>query len=227
MSAVGLSLALAAAVGAQSLSAPVDPHRNSLALSLDAGGFPDAFSTRCGDLTGAGGGGFGAGLSVIHRPRPAFFVEGELRGSWEPDVFGCDLVLPIEQVSPGVYETRPGYAPVGGTPGLPLLRTLLRAGLETPPNIAPILRATLGGGMIWSGRPTPLGSLALAVSSSNRGTRVYAEFEENVARVRGYETRDRFRADSSGETPLGAVVVGKTAAATWGTLHLGIEVPFR
>ncbi len=203
----------------------LDPHRNAVALSFDVGSFPDAFSTRCGSLDG-GGGGFGAGISAIHRPRPAIIVEGDLRASWMPIGFGCDLPLEIVQISPNVYETRPGYGPVAGTAYLPLVRTLLRVGVETPPTIAPIVRATIGAGMIWSGHPTPLGSLALGVSSSNSGPRVYAEFEENISRVREYEPRARFSVDSTGnETPLGVFVAGKTAFPGWGTLHLGLELP--
>lgn len=221
----GATFAVAGRVRSQTPES--DPHRNAVALSLDASGFPDAFSTRCGSLEGNGGAGFGAGISVIHRPRMSVLLQGDLRASWMPVGFGCDLPLEIVQVSPGVFETRPGYMPVGGTPSLPLLRTLFRAGLETPPSVAPVVRAMLGAGVIWSGRPTPLGSLALGVSSSNNGPRIYAEFEENVARVRENETRQRytFSADSTDETPLGTVVVGRSAAAFWGTLRLGVEFP--
>ena len=212
-----LVTALAAGASAQES----DPHRHAVALSADAGAFPDAFSTVCGTQN-TGGAGFGAGLSVIDRPRPSVIIQGELRASWMPVGFGCDLVLRISEVGPGVYETRPGYIPRPGSPNLPLARTLIRAGLETRDHVG---RVTIGAGMIWATHPAPLGSLAVGLASSNRGTRVFGEFEYDISRVRETETRNRFRADSTGETSLGTNVVSRIAYPTWPTLRIGIEVP--
>jgi hypothetical protein len=195
---------------------------------VDAGGFPDAFSTRCGSeeesRNGGGAGGFGAGISAIHRPRSLFIVEGEVRASMMPVGFGCDLLLRIVEVAPGIYETRPGFGPVPGTPGMPMLRTLFRAGLETPRDVVPIFRATVGAGVIWNGRPAPLGSFAVAVSSSNPGVRFYGELEKDITRIRETETRNRFHADSTGETAVETSVVSAVFHPTWLTLHLGIEM---
>ena len=217
-----LAAALAASASAQSS----DPHRHAFAVSGDVGGFPDAFSTRCGDGSDHPGG-FGAGITAIDRPRPSLIVEGELRASWMPDVFGCKANLRVEEVGPGVYESRPGLQPIPGTPGLKLVRTLVRAGLESPSDVSPIVRAMIGGGVIWGGHPAPLGSLTVAVMSSNRGMRTFGELEYDISRARETETRNVFRVDSTGETPLGTHVVERVAHPTWVTLRIGVEAPIR
>ena len=203
-----------------------DPHRHAFAVSADVGGFPDAFSTHCGENSDHPGG-FGAGVTAIDRPRPSLIVEGELRASWMPDVFGCKANLRVDEVSPGVFESRPGFRPIPGTPGLALVRTLVRAGLETPSDISPIVRAMIGGGVIWGGHRAPLGSATVAVMSSNRGPRVFGEVEYDVSRARETETRNVFRADSTGETALGTHVVERVAHPTWVTVRIGVEAPLR
>jgi hypothetical protein len=152
-------------------------------------------------------------------------IQGDFRWSWMPVGFGCSAVLRLEQIGPDVYETRPGYRPIPGTPNLPMIRTLIRAGLESSDDGGPIVRAIVGAGVIWAGHPAPLGSLSVAVSSSNRGTRVFGEFEYDISRARETETRHRFRADSTGETPLGTFVVGRVEHPMWPTLRVGIEMP--
>jgi hypothetical protein len=213
---------LAAAVQAQNS----DPHRRAFAVSADVGGFPDAFSTHCGEGSDHPGG-FGAGVTAIDRPRPSVIVEGELRASWMPDVSGCKANLRVDEVSPGVFESRPGFQPIPGTPGLKLVRTLVRAGLESPGDISPIVRAMVGGGVIWGGHRAPLGSVTVAVMSSNRGTRMFGELEYDISRARETETRNVFRADSTGETALGTNVVERVAHPTWVSLRIGIEASLR
>lgn len=217
---------LVAALAERASAQSSDPHRHAFAVSADVGGFPDAFSTHCGEDSDHAGG-FGAGVTAIDRPRPSVIVEGELRASWMPDVFGCKANLRIDEVSPGVYESRPGFQPIPGTPSLALVRTLVRAGLESPSDISPIVRAMIGGGVIWGGHPAPLGSFTVAVMSSNRGTRVFGELEYDVSRARETETRNVFRADSTGQTPLGTNVVERVAHPTWVTLRIGVEAPIR
>jgi hypothetical protein len=225
MSRLAIAIALAGAAASAS-GQNSDPHRHAFAVSADVGGFPDAFSTHCGDNSDRAGG-FGAGVGAIDRPRPSVIIEGELRASWMPDVFGCKANLREDEVSPGVVETRPGFQPIPGTPGLALVRTLVRAGLESPNDISPIVRAMVGGGVIWGGHPAPLGSLTVAVMSANASTRVFGELEYDISRARETETRNVFRVDSTGETPLGVHVVERVAHPTWFTLRIGVERPLR
>jgi hypothetical protein len=219
---VTLCLVRAASSSAQQGLSP-DAHRHAFAISGDVGGFPDAFSTRCGDKS-IGGAGFGWGASAIDRPRHSVVIQGDFRTSWMPNIFGCSAVGHVDQIGPDVYETRPGWQAIPGTPSLPLIRTLIRVGLESPSDVAPIVRAMVGAGVIWAGHPAPLGSLSLAVASSNRGTRVFGEFEYDISRAREWETRDRFRVDSTGEIALGTFVVGRVEHPVWPTLRAGIEM---
>lgn len=216
-------LVLARSLGAQLRQSSVDPHQHAIALSVDAGSFPDAFSTRCG-TTNSGGAGFGAGVGVINRLRHRLIVEGEVRGSIMPNVFGCDLPLRLVQVDSNVYETRPGFTYPAGTPSLPLLRTLMRFGIEGPDD-GPLFHATVGAGVVWSDHPAPLGAIAIGVGSRGPGARFYAELERDVSRVRGTEARQRFREDSTASTPLGIAEFRRALYPSWTTLHLGFEFP--
>jgi hypothetical protein len=132
---------------------------------------------------------------------------------------GCRADLPLAQISPSVYETRPGYD-FPGTSDQALVRSALRAAFESPQN-RPFGRASIGGGMIWSGKMLPFGTAAVGAGTRGAGTRFYAEIEMNVARVRGVETRSRF----SDSVSLGTTRVAKVFYPHWGGLHLGFEFP--
>jgi hypothetical protein len=214
---------LAEPLAAQASQRSVEPHQHAIALSVDAGSFPDAFSTRCGTRT-SGGAGFGGGIGVITRLRHHVIVAEEIRASYMPDVFGCDLPLLAVRLDSNVYETRPGYTYPPGTPSLPLLRTLMRFGIEGPDD-GPLFHATVGAGVIWSGHPAPLGALAIGVGSRGPGARFYVELERDVSRVVGTEARERFRGDSTGTTSLGIAEFRRAIYPTWTTLHLGLELP--
>ena len=218
-------VAVAGSLSAQTAPPVADPHRHAIALSVDAGSYPDAFSTRCGQQS-TGGAGFGAGIGVITRPRHHLMLEGEVRGSMMPVGFGCDLPLVFAHVDSNVYESRPGYTYPTGTPTLPLLRSLMRIGIEGPGH-GPLLHATVGAGIIWSGHPAPLGAIAIGAGSRGPGVRFYAELEQDVSRLRATEVRTRFRADSTGETPLGTFNYVRVLYPAWTTLHLGLELPMR
>jgi hypothetical protein len=217
-----LGIASATTIVAQTL-AGVDPHRHAFALSVDVGAYPEEFTRpaipACGSPPGVG-----AGLSVIDRPRSAVFLEGELRASMAEQWFqGCDVAL-VFTPAPGVYSPL-GFQPVKGTPVMPLLRTLVHGGLETPREFSPvIIRGTIGVGMIWNVHPTPIAALRLGLSSRRAGTRLYAELERDVTRVR--ETESLFHADSTGSLiPAGSA--SQVAYPTWATLRIGVEMPIR
>lgn len=215
---------LAAHLRAQTGVGSTDPHRRAVSISLDAGSYPDAFSTRCGTDKSVGAG-LGMGLGAIARPRSGVILEAELRGSWMPDNFGCSDSPGIAPIGQDTYESRPGFRYDVGTPGMPLLRSLVRAGLETPVGL-PLIRATVGAGVLWNGHPAPIGSLALGVGTRGRATRFYLEMERDISRARATETRNRYRAEANGDqTPLGSTVVPRVTHPSWTTLHLGVEMP--
>jgi hypothetical protein len=220
--AIGFSVALAALSSAQT-GATLDPHRRAIALSVDVGAYPDDF-TRPANAACGSPPGVGAGVSAIARPRSALFVEGELRASMAEQWFqGCDVAL-VYTPAPGVYSPS-GFQPVSGTPVMPLLRTLVHGGFETPRDLLPlIVRGTVGVGMIWNAHPAPIGALKLGVSSRRPGTRLYADLERDVTRVR--ETESLFRADSVGAlAPIGTA--SRVTHPVWTTLRIGIEMPLR
>jgi hypothetical protein len=215
-------VALARTVAAQS-AAPADPHSRAFALSIDAGAYPDEFTDRR-HLACSNKAGVGVGLSAIDRPRAALFFEGEVRASRAVQLFSsCDVAL-VFMPAPNVYSPS-GFEPVSGTPVMPLLRTLVHGGFETPRDFMPlIIRGTVGIGMIWNAHPAPIGAWKLGVSSRGPDARIFAELERDVSRVR--ETEALFRIDSiGGLVPFGTT--SQVAHPVWTTLHVGIELPLR
>jgi hypothetical protein len=215
--------AFALLLGARAIVAQeptVEPlaRRWSIRTTFDAGTIPDEFSTRCGQ--GRGGTlGAGLGFAVVHRSQSGLVLESDTHAMLGVLPTGCKLSLPVTQISPGVYETRPGYN-FPGSSDQPLTRSAVRVGFETPRN-RPYGRASIGGGLIWSGSTLPFGTAAVGVGTRGAGTRFYAEFEMNVARVRGVETRSRF----SDTVSLGSSQVAKVFYPHWGGLNLGFEIP--
>jgi hypothetical protein len=217
-----LSGAIAFNVSAQ--SGTLDPHSRAVTFSVDVGPYPDEFThpgsnSACPNAFGAG-----AGMSAIDRPRSAVFLEAELRATMKvqfPNT--CDVVV-IYTPAPGVYSPL-GLQPVSGTPVMPLVRTLLHGGFETPSELSPVIvRGTVGFGMIWNAHPAPIGALTLGFSSRGSGTRFYGELERDVTRIR--ESEALFRSDSTGRLiPVGTSI--QVAHPVWTTLRIGIEMPLR
>ena len=178
-SAVALICVLTSGGHAQTVGE--DPHRLAVALSADVGPYPDAFTVRCGTAPNSAGDGaqigLGGGVLAIDRPRSMVFVEAEVRAS----VYRGSACGGNAGDGP---EVRTTFLPVAGTPGMPLVRTVLHTGIETPPSSPLILRATVGAGMIWSARTAPLGSVTIGAGSNNPGPRFFTELEWDVSRAR-------------------------------------------
>ena len=220
--AVGFSLTLAAPCASQSPT--LDPHGRAFTLSVDAGAYPDEFThpgsnSACPDAFG-----IGAGMSAIARPRSAVFVEAEARASMRVQMPNtCDVAV-VYTPAPGLYSQL-GFQPVSGAPGMPLVRSLLHGGFETPPELSPVIvRGTVGFGMIWNTHPAPIGALTLGVSSRGPAARLYAELERDVTRIR--ESEALFRPDSTGRL-IPAGTSSQVAHPVWTTLRIGIEMPLR
>jgi hypothetical protein len=227
-SAVAFSVTVAAPCVSQAAAGSPDSHHRAFAVSGDAGTIPTVFGGgQCGDDGYDHTAELGLGVSAIDRPRSIVIFGAELRASTVPNVFGCKLIArgPVE-VAPGIWESRPGFLASPGTPHTPLIRSVLRAGLETPSYRSAIFRATIGGGFIWSSRPAPVASGSIALSSSSAGKRAFIELEHDVTRVRQVETRFRYRQDSTVQTPLGTSVVTERIHPTWTTLRMGLELPW-
>lgn len=214
-------VALCAVGQRSSAQQPDDPHRWAAALSADVGTLPAAFSTQCGSQIPA----YGGGLTVLVRPHRWLVVAADTRVSAYPDVFGCSLVLPVPVlVGPNEYENWAEKQYASGVGARPLVRSALHVGVETPPGF-PLLRATVGGGAIWTGRRIPYGSLAVGGGSRGRGARFYWEVETSVVSLRVHEDHTRFRIDSGVPTQLPPRTVSYVDHPNWTALHLGIELP--
>lgn len=198
-----------------------DPHRWAAAIAIDAGSIPDAFAFQCGSGTTPSVGG---GLAALVRPRRWLLAAADTRVSTVPDRL-CGRSLPVpQQIGPNEYETQ-GYKQYqNGVPPRPLVQSALHVGVETPTRFVR-LRATVGGGVIWTGHGTPFGTAAVGIASSDRGIRVYGELETSVCRVQAREEHTRFRRDSNTTTPLPSRIVSYAEHPRWTLLHLGIEVP--
>jgi hypothetical protein len=191
----------------------------AVALSADVGPYPDAFAVRCGTAPNSPGDGaaigFGAGVSAIDRPRSMVFVEADVRASvYRGDACGGNL-------GDGP-EVRTTFLPFAGTPGMPLVRTVLHTGIETPPSFPLIVRATVGAGMIWNAHTAPVGSVTIGAGSNNPGARFFTELEWDVSRARMTVEKDAFL--PTGNT---ASVTNEVAHPAWMALRIGVEWPLR
>ncbi len=207
------------APGGHAQTAGEDPHRMAVALSADVGPYPDAFTVRCGTAPNSAGDGaqigLGAGVSAIDRPRSMVFVEADVRASiYRGSACGGN-------VGDGP-ELRTVFLPVPGTPGMPLVRTVLHTGIETPPSYPLMLRATVGAGMIWSAHTAPLGSVTIGAGSNNPGPRFFTELEWDVSRARMTVEKDV-------SLPTGNADSFSTEVAhpAWMALRIGVEWPLR
>jgi hypothetical protein len=217
-----LSGAIALHISAQSRT--LDPHSRAVTFSVDVGPYPDEFTHAGSNSACANSIGVGAGISAIDRPRSGVFLEVELRATMKAQLPNtCDVVVGYTP-APGVFSEL-GFQPVSGTPVMPLVRTLLHGGFETPRDISPVIvRGTLGVGMIWNAHPAPMGALTLGASSRGPGMRFYAELERDVTRIR--ESEALFHSDTTGRLiPVGTS--DQVAHPVWTTLRIGIEMPLR
>jgi hypothetical protein len=197
-------------------------NRWALAVTLDAGRMPDDFGNQCGSgaMDVAGG-----GATLLFRPRPGLVAGVDTRMSGRFPPLGCKTILPgPTPIGPNEFEN---WAPKGypnGVPSTPFLRNALHVGLETPNS--PLLRATVGGGMIWSGRYLPFGTVAIGGSTPGR-VRLHWGLETCMTRVRVREEHTRYFLDTATftQTPLPSRVRSYVETLKWTALQLGVEVP--
>jgi len=211
-------------VAAQAASA--DPHHVALGVALGAGTIPDAFSSRCG-RENTGSLGWGAQFSALARPRRVLVVQADARATFQTLSTGCTADLPLRQLAPNVYETRPGADFPGGTPHVPMASTTVRVGLETPRSL-PLVRLSAGGGAVLGQRVLPVGIAALGMGTRGRGKRIYGEVEYSISRTSASERRDVWTYPPGGTR--GPIVEPHTVPLVehphWTTVHLGVEIPF-
>ena len=198
--------------------------RWALGLAADIGGVSDAMAAQCG--YGHGGSPMlGAGAALLFAPRSWLIMAGDLRMSGTL-LTGCKLSIPAAVYLGDNQWEYPVYRDYRNVPTSPLTRSAVRIGVQTPPGL-PLLRATVGGGLLWSSTPAPFGAATVGIGSRGTHVRFYAEFEADVARVRVFETRTRFHVDSV----RGPVVDSRTTTPVvihprWGAMHIGVELPF-
>jgi len=128
------------------------------------------------------------------------------------------------QIGPNEFESDGTTFP-NGVPVRPFVRNALHIGVETSPESPSLLRATVGAGMIWTGKRTPFASVGIGGGSRGRGARFYWDVETSVCAVRIGETNTRFRMDSNVETVLSSTTVSHVEHPFWTALHIGLEMP--
>lgn len=195
--------------------------RWAFSAALDAGALPDEFSSRCGN---AGAPSVGGGIGVLFHPRQWLVLESDTRASAIPLAVGCKAIAPAPiQIGPNEWES-PVARNFGHAPMPPLARTALRVGFETT-NGVPVVRATVGSGLIWSKSPSPFQVATIGLGSRGRLARFYSELEWGVARTRVNDSRATYHIDSVGspifDTRTSSFVV---LHPRWTTLHVGVEL---
>jgi hypothetical protein len=216
------AVALTAVAGIGGAQAP-SSHRWAAVVNVDAGSMPDDFGDACALVSGRAGGA-GGGVGVLFRPRPWLVTKVDTRATVGLSLTGCKTLIPLTQIGPNQFELwAPRTYPNGGATE-PLVRSAVHVGVETPGG--PLLRATVGAGMIWTGRNVPYGSFAIGGGSRGRGSRFYWELEANLSRPAVREVHGRFQLDSAGQQiPLPSRIASYHAYMGWTMLHLGVEIP--
>jgi hypothetical protein len=168
----------------------------------------------------------GAGVSVLFHARPWLVLSSDTRGSAVPAA-GCKLTVPApRQIGANQWESAVSRN-FGTVPTPPLLRSAVRVGVETAER-GPLLRATVGGGLLWSSSPAPFGTATVGLGSRGKTVRFYSEVEASVARVRVTDTQSFYHFDST-NNPV--IDTRRTTPIVlhprWVAVHIGVEVPVR
>jgi len=201
-----------------------DPHRWASALTLDLGNLPGDFDTDCGSSSKGSEPSFGGGFAVLFRPRRWVVATLDTRVSDVPYSNACKGIIPASvPIEQDGYKITAREFP-NGVAQKPLVRNAIHVGVETPPGVL-LLRATVGGGMIWTGSPTPFASVAIGGGSGGRGARFYWDVETSVSAVRVRETYTGYLLDSNGVTLLPSRIVSYVEHPLWTALHVGLELP--
>ena len=190
--------------------------------SFDMGGISNDFGSRCWYKETDHG--VGATIGGLVRPRPGLIITADIRANAVPT--GCKASAPgPSQIGPNEWEHWAPRQYPDGVASSPLVRNAVHVGIERP--ILWIFRRVLiGGGMIWTGDPTPFASLAIGGGSMGSGSRFFWELDVSAARVRVREFHGRFRVESNGEpTPLPPRNASFIAYPRWTMLRLGLAVP--
>ena len=139
---------------------------------------------------------------------------------------GCKLSIPgPSPIGPNEWEHWAPRQYPNGIASTPLVRNAVHVGIERP-ILSIVHRALIGGGMIWTGDPTPFASLAIGGGSMRGGSRFFWELDVSAARVRVRELHGRFRVESNGEpTPLPPRIASYIAYPRWTMLRLGLAIP--
>jgi hypothetical protein len=146
-------------------------------------------------------------------------LEADVRRSW---LMPCgDVITLPPPVAQSTFRTETIYP--SDLPRLPLLRTAIRLGIETPQRY-PLVRATFGGGAVLSDGRAFFGTAALGVGTRSAGTRVFAELETSVSRASVEAVYTTVTQDGSAYT-TDARAVREVAHPMWTSLHVGVEFP--
>lgn len=195
--------------------------RWALGVTMDGGYLPDDFALRCRQ---DGAPSVGGGASLVFHPKRWLVLVGDTRASAMIPNMHCATV-----VIPGIWPS--GFVVVrekvfpDDAPRAPLWRSGLRIGLETPSG-RPFVRATMGGGAIWTGRPTPFGTATVGLGARGRRTGLVAEVEVGTTQFRIAEQQSHFVDPGAVPRNLDYVTTSTPLLVrpVWANVHVGVEV---
>lgn len=168
----------------------------------------------------------GAGVSVLFHQWPWLVLSTDTRASVVLPA-GCKLTVPgLIQVGPNQWASGV-FRDLRDVPSEVLPRSAFHIGVETTGR-GPLVRATAGGGWLWSARPVPFGTATIGLGSRGKRMRFYSELEASVARVRVNAIQSFYHMGSTGASGL---ILDSEQATTvvlhpkWAAVHMGLEIP--
>ena len=181
---------------------------------------PDAVSRQCGTKENGGSAddGLDAGAGLLFRLTGWIVVLADTRVAARfPNPRGCGLDQSIAHVQV-LVPVDTNFSRTGS----PFATSTLRVGVETPPGV-PLVRVTVGPGLVWGGPLLPLTVLTAGWSTRGQGNRFFADFERAQIRLRATEVNYNSFTVTPSWPPTRSIVLHPVVH----TVRLGIEVPLR
>jgi len=193
-------------------------YRDAIVFGGGIAQLPDAVSRQCGTAgNGAGAvGGVDAAAGLFIRQH-RWMIILDTRVATNPFPGGCGFDRSIAQI-----QQLPRVDTSFSRKGSPFATSTLRVGVETPPRF-PLVRLTVGPGIVWGAPPLPLVVWTAGWSTRGEGNRFFADFERAQTRLRATEVDYHSSRVTLSGPPARSIVLHPAVH----TVRVGIEVPMR